>query len=59
MKLFHPLESTFKKCLVIASVAASALILTQVKGVENSWAGAGKRERSEYNQSIDRENRSA
>ncbi|WP_439834867.1 hypothetical protein [Aeromonas enteropelogenes] len=59
MKLFHPLESAFKKRLVIAFVAARALILTQVKGVENSWVGAGKRERSEYNQSIDRENRSA
>lgn len=59
MKLLYFLESAFKKRLVIASVAASALILTQAKEVENSWEGAGKRERSEYNQSIDRKNRSA
>lgn len=59
MRLLYSLESAFKKRLVIASVAASALILTQAKEVENSWEGAGKRERSEYNQSIDRKNRSA
>lgn len=59
MKLLYSLESAFKKRLVIASMAASALILTQAKEVENSWEGAGKRERSEYNQSIDRKNRSA